>query len=277
MSAPTHSPGSEVRVDRTSVFLRIAMVLAVASASFYAWRLFGAVVPLPPDGEVSGRRIQALTTESLLALGIAVIPAMIVGFYILRPARSYPSKSALAVAFAFGAGAPALAGETVRTSPSVMNDWVYFLLGEEFWKAALLIAAAVFAPVLINSPVKGFVLGWLSGMGFSFLENAQYNLNFFIDQIVTGDESPLPFFVRGVAGVLAGHYLYTAVVGAFIALGLQRGGRWGIAGGSAVGLLAGLVLHTMKNNIPVAGVPINLAVMVFLLRWVHGQSKVGSS
>ncbi|GHD15941.1 hypothetical protein GCM10007147_03890 [Nocardiopsis kunsanensis] len=170
----THEPGRRLPALAAMVVLAAACVIGAVLTWMYA---FGAM--------------RAYTGPALLALLLGVI-TYLVGFFVLRrirpvhPPRLTPAVLATAWGLLAATGVAAYAntgmgglwGQTLGYETA--GEWTAALtapLNEELIKLAGVVVIAVAFPRSLRSPVDGFVIGALVGLGFEVAENFLYALN----------------------------------------------------------------------------------------------------
>lgn len=186
----------------------------------------------------------------------------VVGFAVLRrirPVRA-PTMAVSILALVWGmTGALGLALTANGHLLSIWNkvaglpfggEWGAALtapLNEELLKVVGIVLIAVLLPRAIRSPIDGFIVGALVGLGFQLVEDLTYSLNMIvmrggIDGVVAVVQS---FFLRVVLTGLGSHWAMTAVAGA--AVGLIAAASWRPEGRrtvqAALLLLLAIVLH----------------------------------
>lgn len=142
-------------------------------------------------------------------------------------------------------------GFSVRWGPVIVSPLV-----EEILKALGIVLAMLVAQRAIHSPLDGFVVGALVGLGFQVVENFVYTGNLLLSSSSENSIRTVSsvLLIRGLGSGLWSHAVYSGIVGTGIAYLLADSERrtksrvW-----AAVALFAlGWLMHVIWN-IPVAG------------------------
>jgi len=178
----------------------LALLVAVP-----AW-LFGFSLPVHAWWAFSTRHLQLMTTrregEMMLIAGmLSTIPAIIINSLI------FPE---LVLGDALEAIDPGSIGELLILAVSAP-------VGEELSKAALVLALHR----IIDSPRRGFQVGFSVGLGFALLENLQYILVSLFAGEAMAFSYGLTTIVRGI-GSIPGHAFWTALSGTAIGWHLSK-------------------------------------------------------
>ena len=181
-----------------------AIVLALLVA-VPAW-LFGFSLPVHAWWAFSTRHLQLMTTrregEMMLIAGmLSTIPAIIINSLI------FPE---LVLGDALEAIDPGSIGELLLLAVSAP-------VGEELSKAALVLALHR----IIDSPRRGFQVGFSVGLGFALLENLQYILVSLFAGEAMAFSYGITTIVRGI-GSIPGHAFWTALSGTAIGWHLSK-------------------------------------------------------
>lgn len=209
---------------------------------------------------VSGA-VFAFPSQTLLAL-VLCVATFVVGFWVLRRIRPVrpPSPTVSVTATVWGAlaatgvasyantGLGGLWGQTLGFQ--LAGLWGAALtapLNEELLKLVGVVIIAVVFPRAVRSPVDGFVIGALVGLGFMVVENMLYALN---SISLNGGLAPTLSVAQTIGARvfltgLGSHWALTGVAGA--AVGLVAAAGWRPRARRAVGalllVLLAMVLH----------------------------------
>jgi len=207
----------------------------------------------------------------LAALGIAavlsVVPVSIL-WYLDRRERESPWAIATALLWGgiIATGLSAPINSTILTQIGgwvAQNPLVQQTLGPE---AALLIGAPIAGP-LVEETIKGigilalliffnaefdnmrdgFIYGALVGIGFNWLESAHYIASSYAEFGIA--PWGLQFGARFSLFGMAGHTLYSGLLGAFLGLALQTTKRWVQVVAPLVGWLLAVLAHALNNSL----------------------------
>lgn len=134
-------------------------------------------------------------------------------------------------------------------------------LVEETVKTVALLLVFVFFRSLFRSARDGFIMGALIGVGFNWWESALYVANDFAQWGVHtyGMELGGRYALFG----LAGHALYTGVIGMFIAIAARTPGKGKAILIGIAGFLLGMLAHVINNG---------LGLAVVTIRYFRGQA-----
>ena len=183
----------------------IWVILLALFVAIPAW-LFGFSLPVHAWWAFSTRHLQLMTTrregEMMLIAGmLSTIPAIIINSLI------FPE---IVLGDALETIDPGSIGELLLLAVSAP-------VGEELSKAALVLALHR----IIDSPRRGFQVGFSVGLGFALLENLQYILGSLLGGEAMAFSYGLTTVVRGI-GSIPGHAFWTALSGTAIGWHLSR-------------------------------------------------------
>ena len=181
------------------------VILLALFVAIPAW-LFGFSLPVHAWWAFSTRHLQLMTTrregEMMLIAGmLSTIPAIIINSLI------FPE---IVLGDALETIDPGSIGELLLLAVSAP-------VGEELSKAALVLALHR----IIDSPRRGFQVGFSVGLGFALLENLQYILGSLLGGEAMAFSYGLTTVVRGI-GSIPGHAFWTALSGTAIGWHLSR-------------------------------------------------------
>jgi RsiW-degrading membrane proteinase PrsW (M82 family) len=183
----------------------IWVILLALFVAIPAW-LFGFSLPVHAWWAFSTRHLQLMTTrregEMMLIAGmLSTIPAIIINSLI------FPE---IVLGDALETIDPGSIGELLLLAVSAP-------VGEELSKAALVLALHR----IIDSPRRGFQVGFSVGLGFALLENLQYILGSLLGGEAMAFSYGITTIVRGI-GSIPGHAFWTALSGTAIGWHLSR-------------------------------------------------------
>ncbi len=182
---------------------------------------------------------------------------------------------------------------TTAAGPQVAGEWGAALAGpttEEILKGLGIVMAALLARRRMRSPVDGFILGAVVGLGFQVVEDVVYTAN--VLNLADAAGSPgqaigQMFVIRGLMAGLWSHAAYSGLVGLGIGYALTRP-QWSAArrvAAVALGFLAAWGLHFLWNSpllvqgigwelVVVKGLPTILLLLAVLVRAQRADSGV---
>jgi RsiW-degrading membrane proteinase PrsW (M82 family) len=179
---------------------------------------------------------------------------------------------------------------TTAEGPNVAAQWGAAIAGptnEELLKGLGVVVAALLAGRRMRSPVDGFILGAVVGLGFQVVEDVVYTANV---MAVGGDPGAAigqMFVLRGIMGGLWSHAVYTGLFGLGLGYALTRP-AWSFLHRAVVAVLgfaAAWSLHFLWNSpllvdttdwrlVVVKGVPALLLLLALLQRAQRADSGV---
>ncbi len=179
---------------------------------------------------------------------------------------------------------------TTTEGADVTARWGAAIAGptnEELLKGLGVIVATLLATRRMRSPVDGFILGAVVGLGFQVVEDVVYTAN-----VMAVGQDPAAaigqmFLLRGLMGGLWTHAVYTGLFGLGLGYALTRP-RWSLARRAAVvvaGFAAAWSLHFLWNSpllvdttdwrlVVVKGLPALLLLLALLQRAQRADSGV---
>lgn len=172
---------------------------------------------------------------ALIALGYAVIPVVVILFFVRLIDRWEPEPPAMYyLAFFWGAGTSVIAASKINgiTSDLLLpwncdaacSDWLLSAYGapiaEEVIKGLGILLICFAFNKYFDGPIDGIVYGALIGSGFAFTENILYFLNDY-------DAIFVVFQIRFLDGPL-NHEAWSAVFGFFLGFAANKRSRWAV-------------------------------------------------
>jgi len=179
---------------------------------------------------------------------------------------------------------------TTVSGQDVAANWGAAVAGptdEEILKGLGVVVAALLATRRMRSPVDGFILGAVVGLGFQVVEDIVYTAN--VMAVGQDPRSALVqmFVLRGIMGGLWSHAVYTGLFGLGLGYALTRV-QWSLAArvlAAVGGFVAAWSLHFLWNSpllvdstdwrlVVVKGLPALLLLLALLHRAQRADSAV---
>jgi RsiW-degrading membrane proteinase PrsW (M82 family) len=179
---------------------------------------------------------------------------------------------------------------TTTEGANVAAQWGAAIAGptnEELLKGLGVVVAALLAGRRMRSPIDGFILGAVVGLGFQVVEDVVYTANIIALGQDPGAAISQMFLLRGIMGGLWSHAVYTGLFGLGLGYALTRP-AWSLLQRALVavaGFVAAWSLHFLWNSpllvdttdwrlVVVKGLPALLLLLALLQRAQRADSGV---